>query len=101
MLQSGTLVAQGSPESVFAPTTRYLLTLVGAEDSGWVNALSAAGCQLATQPIPTTFSALLSPSRRVTRYLVELPAATSSDLLLDTALDTGVTVLELEPLLTA
>jgi len=98
LLQDGALVAHGSPESVLAPRARYRVTLVGAKDSELALALNAAGCQLGKQPSPTTFSALLAPNSRVTRYLVELPEAASSDLLLDAALDAGVTVLELEPL---
>jgi ABC-type multidrug transport system ATPase subunit len=98
LLQRGVLVAHGSPQSVLASSARYLLTLVGARDSDLVSTLTSAGCQVSARPSPTTFSGLLSAGSRVTRYLVELPAATGSpDLLLDTALEAGVTVLELEP----
>lgn len=97
VLQRGGLVAHGAPKSLFVPGTRYLLTLASTDDGGLVSALGAAGCRLAAEPSPTTFGAWLSPGRRVTRYLIELPEAASSDLLLDAALDTGVTVLELEP----
>jgi ABC-type multidrug transport system ATPase subunit len=98
LLEDGALVAHGSAESVLAPSARYLVTLIGAKDSELVAALNAAGCQLGAQPSPTTFSALLAPNSRVTRYLVELPEAASSNLVLDAALDAGLTVLELEPL---
>lgn len=99
LLQRGVLVAHGAPQSVLAASPRYLLTLVGARDSEWVSALTAAGCAVSERPSSTAFSALLSPGSRVTRYLVELPRETASpDLLLDAALDAGVTVLELEPL---
>ncbi|HWZ87689.1 MAG TPA: hypothetical protein VNW92_02530 [Polyangiaceae bacterium] len=97
LLQDGALVAHGSAESVLAPSAYYLMTLVGTKDHELILALKAGGCQLGTQPSPTTFSALLPPNSRVTRYLVELPEAASSDLVLDAALDAGVTVLELEP----
>ena len=100
LLQHGALVAHGSAEAVFAPSARYLLTLVGAKSAELATALSNAGCKLSQQASPTTFSALLAAGSRVTRYLVELPTPGSPDLLLDSARGAGVTVLELEPLFT-
>jgi ABC-type Na+ transport system ATPase subunit NatA len=98
-LEHGALVAQGPPLAVFAPGARYLLTLTGSQHTELALALTRAGCKLTAQAAPTEFSGLLAPDRVVTRYLVELPEAGSPDLLLDSALGAGVTVLELEPLL--
>jgi ABC-type multidrug transport system ATPase subunit len=101
LLQRGALLAHGSADAVFAPSARYLLTLVGSQSAELATALGTAGCKVSQQASPTTLSALLAAGSRVTRYLVELPAPGSPDLLLDSALATGVTVLELEPLFTA
>jgi ABC-type multidrug transport system ATPase subunit len=92
------LVAQGSPQAIFKPSARYLLTLAGSQHSALASTLTSAGCELRRQTAPITFSALLAPDRAVSRYLVDLPASGSSDLLLDAALAAGVAVLELEPL---
>jgi ABC-type multidrug transport system ATPase subunit len=97
LLERGALVAQGRPEAVFSPSARYFVTLAGSRDRELQAALTRAGCQLTQQPSPTAFGALLTPGRRVTRYLIELPPGASSNLLLDAALDTGETLLELEP----
>jgi ABC-type Na+ transport system ATPase subunit NatA len=100
-LEHGALVAQGSPQAVFAPGARYLLTLAGSQHAELAAALTSAGCQLTPEPAPTAFSGLLAADHIVTRYLVELPEAANPDLLLDSALAVRVTVLELEPLLGA
>jgi ABC-type cobalamin/Fe3+-siderophores transport system ATPase subunit len=96
LLRSGVLVASGPPETVFSAHARYLLTLTG-DGARLANALDEAGCKLQLQPSPS-YGALLGPGARVSRYLVELPPSTSSDLVLDSALALGVSVLELEPL---
>lgn len=97
LLRSGVLAASGSPETLFSAHARYLLTLAG--DGGQLaSALDAAGCTVHAQPTPSSYAALLEPSARVSRYLVELPPAASSDVVLDAALASGVAVLELEPL---
>jgi ABC-type multidrug transport system ATPase subunit len=98
-LEHGALIAQGPPRAVLAPSARYRLTLTGSQHGELATALGTAGCQLTLQPAPTTFSGLLAADRAVTRYWVELPETASADLLLDTALEAGVTVLELEPML--
>jgi ABC-type multidrug transport system ATPase subunit len=98
-LERGALTAHGTPEAVFAPKSRYLLTLAGAKSPQLRAALTEAGCQLTERASPTALRAFVSPESSVTRYLVELPETSNVDLLLDTALATGVTVLELEPLL--
>ena len=90
-------MAHGSALTVFAPSARYFLTLAGVTDHELLATLGAHGCQLTPQSSPTTFGDLLASNRRITRYLVELPLPGSPDLLLDAALDAGVTVLELEP----
>ncbi len=97
VLKHGTLVAHGSPSHVFAPSPRYLLTLVGAKNGDFAAALSRVGCQVTEQASPKAFNALLAVGSRVTRYLIELPEPSSQSLLLDAALEQGVTVLELEP----
>jgi len=82
----GALVAQGAPSSVFAPGTRYTLTVKGPKIADFSGALRGAGVRLEARAESGRFS-------------VELPAGgASTDLLLDTALEHGLTVLELEPL---
>jgi hypothetical protein len=98
VLRHGALVLQGPPNAVFAPGTRYLLTVVGSKKDELVLTLKQAHCELTPQPAPSTFGALLAPGSTIKRYLVELPAGTRPDLLLDAAVANGVTVLELEPL---
>ncbi len=85
--KQGTLIAQGTPSEVFAPGTRYALSVKGAKIAEFSQALRAAGLRLDARAEPGSFS-------------VELPAAggASTDLLLDTALDHGLIVLELEPI---
>jgi ABC-type Na+ transport system ATPase subunit NatA len=97
VLRAGVLVASGAPESIFCAHARYLLTLTG-DGAPLASALEGAGCTLHAEPIPNAYAALLGRGAPVSRYLVELPPSASSDLLLDVALETGVTVLELEPL---
>ena len=85
VLENGVLVAQGSPAQVFAPNGRYLLTVKGENRAAFSSALNEAGCRVtARDPIGN--------------YLIELPTNGSSDLLLDTALDHGLIVIELEPI---
>jgi ABC-type multidrug transport system ATPase subunit len=98
VMQHGTLVAEGPPETVFAPSARFLVSITGVKASEFAGALTGAGCRLTQQTNRAAFGALLATSSRVTRYLVELPQPASPDLVLDTALEQGVTVLELEPL---
>jgi len=84
--KQGALLAQGAPSSVFAPGTRYFLSVKGPTIVAFSGALRAAGVRLDARAPSGSFS-------------VELPAGgASSDLLLDTALEHGLTVLELEPL---
>lgn len=98
LVQHGALVAEGPPELVFAPSARFLVSITGIKAGDFAGALTGAGCRLTQQTSRTTFNALLAPGSRVTRYLIELPQPASPDLVLDTALEQGVTVLELEPL---
>lgn len=81
----GGLIAHGTPAQVFTGSDRYSLTVSGPRLAEYERALGAAGCELDTQP-------------RVGRYVVRLPANASTDLLLDSALDFGLVVLDLEPL---
>lgn len=97
VLRAGVLATSGSPETVFSAHARYLLTLTG-DGARLASALDVAGCTLHMQPAPTGYAALLGPGAPVSRYLVELPPSESSDLVLDSAIEAGVTVLELEPL---
>jgi ABC-type multidrug transport system ATPase subunit len=82
----GELVADGAPSKVFAQSGRYLISVAGERVPELLRTLEAAGCELVPRARPGSF--------RVT-----LPERQSSDLLLDSALDTGVVVHELEPLL--
>lgn len=85
---NGELLAQGPPSRVLAPTGRYLLTVSGERVAELVSALRAAGCELWPRGASGSFA-------------VALPAQTSTDLLLDSALDAGLVVRELEPVLFA
>ena len=85
VLENGVLVAEGSPAQVFVANGRYLLTVKGENAAAFATALNEAGCRV-------------TPRARTGNYLIELPATSSSDLLLDTALDHGLIVLELEPI---
>jgi ABC-type multidrug transport system ATPase subunit len=86
----GELVATGAPSSVFALGTRYSLSVKGSEIAAFSRVLRDAGVRLEPRTQPGSFS-------------VELPKAASAntDLLLDTALDHGLIVLELEPIFAA
>lgn len=84
-LERGELVLSGPPSQVFAPSLRYLLTAAGPKLDEFASALVEAGCRLELRPEPG-------------RYLIELPARESSDLLLDLALDHDLVVLDLDPL---
>ncbi len=86
VLEADALVCHGSPDAVFEPRGRYWLTLAssGADNTAFSGALSAAGCRVTARA-------------RRDDYLIELPPEGSTDLLLDTALAHGVTVIGLEP----
>jgi ABC-type uncharacterized transport system ATPase subunit len=86
VLLGGELVAQGAPSRVFGPNERYLLTVTGARVHELAEALQTAGCELSARARSGSFS-------------VTLPERATSDLLLDCALDAGVVVHELEPVL--
>ncbi len=88
LLERGSLVAQGTPSSVFQAGTRYCLRVKGARIDAFAEALRSAGLRLSARAEPGSFN-------------VELPASSSEgpDLLLDAALDHGLIVLELEPIL--
>ncbi|MEI9937220.1 MAG: hypothetical protein WDO69_08330 [Pseudomonadota bacterium] len=83
--QRGALVAEGAPSSVFALGTRYLLSVKGQRVAAFSQALRDAGVRL-------------EPRTQAGSFSVELAEKGSTDLLLDSALDHGLTVLELEPL---
>jgi ABC-type multidrug transport system ATPase subunit len=85
--KQGELVASGAPSSIFALGTRYSLSVKGPEVTAFSQVLQQAGVRLEPRARPGSFS-------------VELPSAAggNTDLLLDTALDHGLIVLELEPL---
>ncbi len=85
LLERGVLVAQGTPAQVFAPSGRYLLSVSGENLSDYASALQAAGC-------------VVSARDQAGDYVVQLPASGNTDILLDTALEQRVIVLELEPL---
>jgi ABC-type multidrug transport system ATPase subunit len=87
VLSRGAVVAQGTPHQIFAPSTRYLLSVSGAKAATFSEVLRAAGCRL-------------SEPGGLGRYLVELPESGTSDLLLDAALASELVVLELQPLRT-
>ncbi len=84
-LERGLLVAQGPPAQVLAPSGRYLLSVSGETNAAYSSALRAAGC-------------VVSSRDRAGDYLVELPPNGNTDVLLDTALDQHLIVVELEPL---
>ncbi len=85
VLSRGALVAQGAPNQILAPSTRYLVSVSGAKAAEFSGVLRAAGCKL-------------SERDGLGRYLVELPESGTSDLLLDAALASELVVLELRPL---
>lgn len=84
----GVLLAQGAPSSVFTAGKRYALTVKGSRIEDFSRMLQTAGLRVEARTRAGSFN-------------VELPAemaSTSTDLLLDTALEHGLVVLELEPL---
>ena len=85
VISRGAVLAQGAPNQILAPSTRYLLCVRGAKAAAFSGVLEAAGCRLSESGGPG-------------RYLVELPEGGSSDLLLDAALGSQLVVLELRPL---
>jgi ABC-2 type transport system ATP-binding protein len=88
LLERGLLVARGTPSQVLAPSGRYLLSLAGENRAAYEGALREAGC-------------VVTARDQLGDYVIELPAHESTDVLLDTALDQHVIVLELEPLRSA
>ncbi|HKO46442.1 MAG TPA: hypothetical protein VJV79_01885 [Polyangiaceae bacterium] len=86
--RQGALVSAGAPSAVFAAGTRYSLAVKGSQIAAFSQTLREAGVRLEPRTADGSFS-------------VELPsgASASTDLLLDAALDHGLIVLELEPLL--
>jgi len=89
VLERGVLVAQGAPSSVFAPNSRYALRVTGEPLAPFLDSLRKLGMQVVVGADAGCFR-------------IELPQAggETADLLLDTALDHGVVVVELEPLFT-
>jgi len=83
----GAIVAQGAPEAVFAAGARYSLSVRGERIAAFSAALHEAGVRLEPRAQPGSFSVVLPDA-----------ANASTDLLLDTALDHGLVVVELEPL---
>ncbi|HYP78353.1 MAG TPA: hypothetical protein VER12_20415 [Polyangiaceae bacterium] len=90
VLEHGALVAHGAPSAVFAAGARYSLQVKGPRIQDFLAELRSAGVRLEAQA-------------EVGRFNVELPAAgsESTDLLLDSALHHGLTVLELVPVFAA
>ena len=85
VISRGAVLAQGAPNQILAPSTRYLLCVRGANAAAFSGVLEASGCRLSEQSGPG-------------RYVVELPTSGSTDLLLDAALASQLVVLELRPL---
>ena len=85
-LERGLLIAQGSPAHVLAASGRYLLSVSGENTAAYSNALRTAGCVVTSRD-------------RAGDYVVELPQSGNTDVLLDTALEQHVIVVELEPVL--
>ncbi|MEO6602388.1 MAG: hypothetical protein ABIQ16_21080 [Polyangiaceae bacterium] len=86
LIERGLLVAHGTPSHVLAPNGRYLLSLAGENTAAYESTLREAGC-------------VVTPRNQFGDYVIELPPNGNTDLLLDTALDQQMVVLELEPLL--
>ena len=78
-------LTRGTPEAIFAPSGRYLMTVKGSAIPAFAAALGAAHCRLAPGHAPGS-------------YAIELPGDSTTDLLLDTALSHDLIVLELTPL---
>jgi len=85
LLERELLVASGAPSRVLLASGRYLLTLSGTNTAGYESALREAGC-------------VVTPRAQAGEYVVDLPPNGNTDVVLDTALDQRMTVLELEPL---
>jgi ABC-type multidrug transport system ATPase subunit len=97
-IAQGTLLAHGAPEALFSATSRYLVTLSGTRYEEFAHTLGETGCELTQQPSPAVLNAFVSRDAQLTRYMLELPTAGSTDLVLDAALHSGMIVLELEPI---
>jgi len=84
----GELLARGAPSAVFAASSRYTLCVTGDNIAAYASALGVQGVRVEARTEPG-------------RFHVELPqtGTESSDVLLDTALEQGVIIVELEPLL--
>jgi ABC-type cobalamin/Fe3+-siderophores transport system ATPase subunit len=80
------VLTSGAPNAVFAVGASYSLSVKGPQFAAFCRALSAAGVRFE----PRTPAGSLS---------VEIPEGGSTDLLLDAALEHGLIVLELEPLI--
>ena len=119
-LRNGELIFRGAGPELYGPTTRYLLN-VKHGGTALARSLEAQGCQLhTTAPIapdagnelaPSQTSATASTSGEATensensgnsnesgRWLVQLPAGSSTRLVLDAAELSGALVLEMIPL---
>jgi ABC-type multidrug transport system ATPase subunit len=85
--KQGALVAAGAPSSIFAEGARYSLSVTGPRIADFSQVLRDAGVRLEPRSQGGSFS-------------VQLPEQgnAGTDLLLDTALDHGLIVLELEPI---
>ena len=79
------LLTQGAPSSLFAASSRYAISVKGPHIAAFSQALREAGV-------------LLEPRAQTGSFSVVMPESSSTDLLLDAALDHGLLVLELEPL---
>ena len=79
------LVAQGSPSSLFAASARYAISVKGPQIAQFLQALRETCVQVEARAQAGSFS-------------VVIPEGGSTDLLLDTALDHRLIVLELEPI---
>lgn len=90
VLDRGVLVAHGTPSVVFAAGSRYSVRVKGDKMADFLESLRALKVRI-------------EPGAQVGRFSVQLPASSTAgtDLLLDTALEHGLTVLELEPIFTA
>jgi len=85
VLAGGELAAHGPPNAVFAAGARYSLRVKGTKIATFVDSLRTQGVHIEART-------------DADRFNIELPANANTDLLLDTALDHDLIVLELEPL---